>query len=144
MKVNILYHSKFGNNQTIAEELAIILKKRGHEAAASGFATINLKEPESTDLYVFCSPTHIGNAPFKTRHYLKRLRVGEGTKYALLMTHVESQKQSPKTLSTMEKFLTKKGAKKVGESEIIVKDFRGPLEDNYRIKLEEFASKITK
>ncbi len=91
------------------------------------------------------------------RRFLKKARLPEGAKYALVATHGEpvpdkktgkmpTQEEIEKfqqNLPTMEAILKEKGAVKVAEAKVYVKNtMKGPLADGWERTVEEFAAKL--
>ena len=74
MKINITYHTKFGNGKKCVDYLNGVLVSKGHETAV--FSVLEAK-PDSlppVDLYIFSSPTHIGKPSGKMKKFLKLKR----------------------------------------------------------------------
>jgi flavodoxin len=141
MKISIAYLSKFGNGKLCAEYLESVLRKAEHEAKCFSISDTKPDFLPESDIYVFSTPTHVKSAPFKMKGFLKKFNPkSDGAKYALVTT-----KMAPNTnaLRKMDGILAPKGMKKVAELEIQVKSAKGPPEDCYRQKLDEFAVKIT-
>jgi hypothetical protein len=123
--------------------MAKTFKDKKMEAKAISMQATQPKQIESADLYIFSSSTHVGNAPFKTRRFLKRLRKQGGTKYALVTTNIEPQKA--KTLKTMEEILESKGFKEVADPLVLrVEGLKGPLEGKFQDKVLAYIEKINK
>lgn len=142
MKIVIFYNSKFGNGREVCEFMADKLKENKHDAKAISMQEVQPKQVEPADLYIFSSSTHIGNAPFKTRRFLNRLRKKAGVKYAIVTTNIEPQKA--KTLKTMKNILEAKGFKEaVGPLVLRVEGMKGPLENKYKDKVLEFIKKLS-
>ncbi len=141
MDICIIYHSKYGNGKILVEHLGTLLKDKGH-----GTKILPILEHQSqplpwADLYVFSSPTHIGGPPGKMKRFLKKLTVehNEG-KFVVITTTMDGK---GKTRQKMEEMLSGKGMVKHSEGlAIIVKGIKGPLEEEYKEKLEKFVSEI--
>lgn len=137
MKVCIVYESKYGNGKKCVEYLQDIISRKGHEVEIFSIREIKPKSLPQVDFYIFSAPTHIGNPPRKMKKFLKRLEIRG--KYPLITTYLDPK---TKTLEKMEEILQTKGMTKVSSIKIKVNGMKGPLEDNYKQKLEEFATKI--
>lgn len=143
MKIIIFYNSKFGNGKLVGEYMAKLLneKNRKNNAKAYSVQESQPKQLEKADLYVFSSSTHIGNAPFKTRIFLKKLRKQNGAKYILVTTNLVPQKA--KTLKTMRDILLDKGFVEVKEPLVLrVDTMKGPLEKDYQKKIRDYLADI--
>ena len=141
MKVCIAYESKFGNGKKLVKHMQTTISKKGHDVEAY---SINETKPgflPNADIYIFNSPTHIGGPPGKMKKFLKKLEINqEEAKYTLMTTSMDP---NAKTLQKMEQLLQSKGMTKATEGvRIKVNGMKGPLEDGYEEKLEEFTKKI--
>lgn len=158
MKVEIFHASKYGNGEKVVAFLQGTLVTRGHQVNFCHVRDAKPKDMPAADLYVFCAPTRIGKPIGKMRRFLKKARLPDGAKYALIATHGEP-KPNKKTgkmptpeeiakyqqnLPIMEGLLKEKGAAKVAEVKVYVKGdtLKGPLVDGWERTVEEFASKL--
>ncbi len=141
MKVFIAYETKYGNGKKCAEHLERTISQIGHDVNISSIREIKPTSIPQADLYIFSSPTHVGNPPGKMKKFLKKMNIsGKESKYALLATDLDPK---TKTLQKMEELLSQKGMTKVSEGlKIKVTGMKGPLEDGYQQKLEEFVATI--
>jgi flavodoxin len=141
MKVCITYESKFGNGKKCAHYLSGAITNKGHETEIFSIREVKPNSLPQADLYVFSSPTHVGSPPGKMKKFLKKLEINqEGTKYALVATYMDPK---TKTLEKMEALLSPKGMTKVSDGlKIKVTGMKGPLEEGFEQKLEEFATNI--
>lgn len=153
MKVVIAYESKYGNGRKCVELLRELIESKGHEAGSYPMNSVKPSDLPQADLYVFSSPTHVGKPPRAVRGYLKKFQPPrEGSKYALMATFLrtedkkEEETKEPeklqKTISIMDEILGQKGMRKVAEQPIFVRGMKGPLEDGYEAKIEDFADRI--
>lgn len=135
MKINIIYHTKFGNNEKIADFLA---DQFNFDVSVYSTKKHHPKNITEGSLYIVCSPTHIANAPFKIRRFVKRLKTQGDAKYALIITYAAPNYKTAKTLTAI---LSKK-AKKIGELKIKTMGMKGPLEDGWKEKIKRFAKDL--
>jgi hypothetical protein len=156
MKVEIFHASKFGNGEKVVAYLQGLLVAKGHQANYRHVRDARPKEIPLADLYVFCAPTRLGKPIGKMRRFLKKARLPEGARYALIATHGEptpnkktGRMPTPEeiakyqqNLPAMEGILREKGAAKVAEVKVYVKGdtLKGPLADGWEKIVEEFAS----
>jgi multimeric flavodoxin WrbA len=136
MKVEIYHASKYGNGEKVVAYLQGLLVVKGHEANYRHIRDAKAKEMPSADLYVFCAPTRIGKPIGKMRRFLKKARLPEGARYALIATHGEPvpdkktgedafsgrDRKVPAEPAAMEAILKEKGAVKVAELKVYVKN----------------------
>jgi flavorubredoxin len=141
MKVQIFYESKFGNGKKCVEYLGNVITEKGHEVNTCSIRDIKPNSISQSDLYIFSSPTRMGNVHGKVKKFLKKMEIpGEGRKYALMATYADPE---TKALTTMEDLVKAKGMTKVTDGiKIKVNGMKGPLEDSYEEKLDEFALKM--
>lgn len=141
MKVCIVYESKYGNGKTCAEYLQSVISRKGHDTEILSIREIKPKLLPQADFYIFSAPTHIGGPPGKMKRFLKNLKCEEKEgKYALITTCVDL---NTKALQKMKDILQPKGMMKISDGlKIKVTGMKGPLEDGYDKKLEEFAAEI--
>jgi flavodoxin len=142
MKVCIAYASKYGNGKKCMEYLRNVISTKDHNVE---MFPIHEKEPTSVpsaDLYVFSSPTHMGDPAGKMVKFLKKMQITQkGANYALVTTCMNPPKT--KCLKKMEKILSKKELSKVSDGLMIkVAGMRGPLDSGYKEKLETFANTV--
>ncbi len=141
MKVCIAYESKYGNGKKLVEHIQTTISKKGHDVEAHSVREIKPDSLPNADVYIFSSPTHIGGPPGKMKKFLKKLEVNQdGAKYSLMATYMDPKS---KTLQKMEEILQTKGMTKVSDGvSVKVNGMKGPLEEEYEEKLEEFTKKI--
>jgi flavorubredoxin len=139
MKVQIFYESKFGNGKKCVEYLGNVISAKGHDVVTNSIREVKPNSIRQSDLYIFSSPTRMGNAHGKMKKFLKKMDIpGEGKKYALIATYADPE---TKALTTMEDLVKAKGLNKATDGiKIKVNGMKGPLEDSYEEKLDEFAS----
>jgi flavorubredoxin len=141
MKVCIAYESKYGNGKKCVEHLQNVITKKGHDVETFSIREVKPTSLPQANLYFFSSPTHVGSAPGKMKKFLKNLDIKqEGAKYALIATCMDP---NTKALQKMEELLQPTGMTKVSNGiKIKVTGMKGPLEEGYQKKLEDFATEI--
>lgn len=155
MKVEIFHASKYGNGEMVVAYLQGALVSKGHEACFHHVKEAKPKALPAADLYVFCSPARIGKPIGKMRRFLKKVKLPEGAKYALIATLGQSRPDKngkmptqeeidkfQKSLPIMDELLKEKGAVKVTDLKVFVVGLKGPLEEGWEKKVEAFASQI--
>ena len=140
MKVNIVYQSKYGNGKVCVDHLTEALKGQGNEVHVFSVLESDPRSLPEADLYVFSCPTHARSIPGKTKKFIKRAPVlGEGTRYTALTTYASKTF----VLEQMDKLAGKKGWVKATDGlSLVVTSAKGPLEEGYQQKLDDFAARI--
>jgi flavodoxin len=156
MNIEVYHGSKFGNGARVAEELKRIIESKGHKVNVHHVRDSKPKEMPQADLYVFSSPGRIGKPIGSAKKFLKKLQLPAGTRYAILTTEGKPMpnKESGKVPTEeelakyqrvrpiMNELLQAKGLKKIAEDKIYVTGMKGPLEEGWQKKVEEFAAVI--
>ena len=144
MKIKIIYASWFGNGKKVINELAEMLSSGSYGNNQVEILDIleggQLKD-SGADLYIFSSPTRKFSLPAEVKNFITGLDIPSGKAYALITTYLD-----PRTiaLKKMEELLGAKGMVKAGESlKIRAKGLKGPIEEGYGARLEEFVKIIT-
>jgi menaquinone-dependent protoporphyrinogen IX oxidase len=146
--VSISYLTKYGNNRRAMEHLRDRLIELGHEVHLFSVSDTKPDRIPESDLYVFSTSVRMGKLPGKMRKFAKHFTAGTGgSRYALVVTHAAeptAEKWSPtKTVETMHQILGQKGMRSITKELLIrVKDFKGPLEDDYQEKIDQLAKSI--
>jgi hypothetical protein len=156
MEIEYYHASRFGNGAMVAEEF----KRR---SAALG-ATVNVHhireaDPRNlppADLYIFSSPGQWGKPIRKVRHFLSQLALPAGTRYAVLTTEIaprpdkktgvlpteEEQAKWQRVRSIMNELLQGAGLTKIADDKILVTGIKGPLEDGWETKVDDFVHQV--
>lgn len=156
MKVEYYHASKYGNGEKVAEEFRRVMEAKGVSVNVHHVRDVKPKEVPPADLYLFSSPGRMGRPIGDMRHFLKKIDLPSGTRYAILTTELAPQ-PNPKTgkmpseeelgacqliIPRMNEMLEPKGLKKVAEGKVYVTGFHGPLEEGWQGKVEKFAEVI--
>jgi flavorubredoxin len=136
MKISIIYHTKFGNNEKVADFLADQFKIE--DVSVYSTRKHNPKHIIHSDLYIISTPTHMGNAPFKIRRFLKKIKYPEKFRYAVINTYGATTKAVDTISTILENF---HGQNK-GSLNIKISGMSGPLEENWQEKIKIFAQNI--
>jgi menaquinone-dependent protoporphyrinogen IX oxidase len=156
MKVELYHASKYGNGAQVAEEFRKLMTMRGNSVEVHNIDEAKPKNLPQADLYVFGSPTRIGKPVGGMRHFLKKVNLPSGAKYALFATHVaakpdkktgkmpdeEEMAKWQRCIPIMDEALRSKGMVKVTEMKIFVVDMKGPLEEGWQKKVGSFVADI--
>ncbi|MCX6651588.1 MAG: hypothetical protein NT131_08055 [Methanomassiliicoccales archaeon] len=155
MKIEIFHASKYGNGEKVVAYLQGSLVAKGHQVSFCHVRETKPKELPAADLYVFCSPARIGKPIGKMRRFLKKARLPDGAKYALIATLGRSRSgkngkmptqeeidRYQRSLPIMDELLQAKGAAKVADLKVYVVDLKGPLEEDWEKKVDAFAAQI--
>ncbi len=156
MKIEYYHASKYGNGATVAEEFKKQMAAKGVTVNVHHIRDARPKELPSADLYLFSSPGRLGKPIGGMRRFLKKVKLPTGTKYAILTTQgapqpdkktgkmptEEEQAQWQRIIPIMNELLQDKGMVKVAEGTVLVTGLKGPLEEGWQKKVEDFANLI--
>jgi menaquinone-dependent protoporphyrinogen IX oxidase len=156
MKIDIYHASKHGNGAQIAEEMGRLLTAKGHQAMVHHIKEARAKELPSADLYVFGAPSRIGKPIGSMRRFLRNVRLPQGARYALFATQMTARPNKKtgempapgeiekwqRNVPIMDEMLREKGMLKVAEMRFFVADMKGPLEEGWQKKVEEFVAQL--
>ena len=156
MKIELFHASKYGNGAKVAEEFQKLMVMKGHQVNIHHIKESRPKELPQADLFVFGSPARIGKPIGGMRRFLKKVNLPAGTKYALIATHgapkpdkktgkmpsAEEIEKWQTSIPIMDELLRAKGMVKVADMKVFVVDLRGPLEEGWQRKVEDFVAKI--
>jgi hypothetical protein len=153
MKIEYYHASKYGNGRIVAEGFKKYMTEKGATVNIHHIRDVRPKEMAQADLYIFSSPGRIGKPIGGMRRFLKKVNLPSGTKYAILTTQGaprpnkktgqmptdEEQAKWQRIIPIMNELLEPKGLKKVAEEKILVTGIKGPLEEGWQKKVEDFA-----
>jgi len=156
MKIELYHASEYGNGAKVAEEFQKIMTAKGVSINVHHVREARAKALPPADLYVFGSPGRIGKPIGKMRCFLRNVKLPSGTKYAIFSTQAAPRPnkktgQMPteeeiarwqRILPIMDELLQAKGLVKVAEMKVLVTGVKGPLEEGWQKKVEEFAVQI--
>jgi menaquinone-dependent protoporphyrinogen IX oxidase len=156
MRIEYFHASKYGNGAMVAEEFKKLMTSRGVTVNIHHIRDVRPGEPAPADLYVFSSPGRIGKPIGSMRRFLKKIMLLPGTKYAILTTEGAPQPDKKtgkmptkeelarwqRVRPVMNELLLAKGLQKVAEGHVLVRDIKGPLEEGWQKKVEEFSKSI--
>jgi len=156
MKIEYFHASKFGNGAKVAEEFRALMAAKGITVNVHHVRDVKPKEMPPADLYLFSSPGRMGKPIGRARRFLKKVALPAGTKYALLTTEgaprpdkktgrmptEEEMARWQRVRPIMNEILEAKGLVKVAEGKVLVTGLKGPLEEGWQKKVEEFAARI--
>ncbi len=143
MKILVVYDTKHGNTQKIAEEIASALGTE-HEVHLKNVAAAAPQDVADADVLVLGCPTHAWSPTPKTKHFLKSLRStpNEGKHAAAFDTKLSSR-FAGSAAKKLEKSLAKLGFRiAVPHFSATVRGMEGPLNDGQVEKAREFAAAI--
>jgi flavodoxin len=156
MRIEYFHASVYGNGVKVAEEFKRLMGAKGVVVEVLHIKDAAPKQMPAADLYLFSSPGRFGKPPWGVRRFLKKVNLPSGTKYALLTTEGAAG-PNPKTgkmpteeelarfhriRPVMNEILQGKGLVKIAEGTVLVTDLKGPLEDGWQKKVEQFAALI--
>jgi multimeric flavodoxin WrbA len=156
VKIEYFHASKYGNGALVAEEFRKLMERRGVAVNVHHVRDAKPKEMPPADLYLFSSPGRLGKPIGRMRRFLKRAKLPAAAKYALLTTEgaprpdkktgrvptEEERARWQRVIPVMTEILQRKGLVKVAEGKVFVTGLKGPLEEGWQKKVEEFAALI--
>ena len=157
MKIEYLHASKYGNGVMVAEEFSQQMAARGVTVDVHHIREVRPNELPPADLYLFSSPGRFGKPIGGMRRFLKRVTLAAGTKYAILTTEAaprpdkktgrvpteeEEQARGQRVRPIMNEILRGKGLVELAEDKVRVTGLKGPLEQGWQQKVEDFAARI--
>jgi hypothetical protein len=156
MNIVYVHASKFGNGARVADEFRRQMALRDVQVDVHHVDDVDPKKLPAADLYLFSSPGRIGKPIGNMRRALKKVQLPTGTRYAILTTEGAPQPnkktgQIPteeelakyqRVRPIMNEILQEKGLVNVAENKVLVTGMKGPLEEGWERKVEEFASRV--
>jgi menaquinone-dependent protoporphyrinogen IX oxidase len=156
MIIEYFHASKYGNGAMVAEEFKKAMATKGVTVNVHHIREVRPKELPRADLYIFSSPGRIGKPIGGARRFLKKVDLPSGTKYALLTTEgapqpnkktgkMPTQEETDKWQQVrpmMSEILNSKGLQKVAEDKIYVTGMKGPLEEGWKKKVDDFVARL--
>jgi len=156
MNIEYVHASKYGNGARVAEEFRRLMAARGAVVFVHRVREAKPKEMPPADLYLFSSPGRMGKPIGRMRRFLKKVKLPPGTKYAILTTEgasrpdkrtgrlptEEERAKWQRVIPIMNAILQDKGLVKVAESKVLVTGLKGPLEEGWEKKVEDFAARL--
>ena len=156
MWIEYVQASKYGNGAMVAEEFKHQMEARGVAVSVHHVRDIRPKELPAADLYLFSSPGRMGRPIGGMRRFLRKVDLAPGTRYALLTTEgapqpdkdtgklptEEQRARHERVRPLMNETLQAKGLSEVTEDAVFVTGMKGPLEEGWQHKVEDFVSRI--
>jgi multimeric flavodoxin WrbA len=155
MKIEYLHASKYGNGANVAEEFARQMAARGAVVDVHHIREMRPENLPPADLYLFSSPGRMGKPIGGMRRFLRRLALQPGTRYAILTTEMaprpgptgklpteEELGKWQRVIPIMNETLTRKGLIGITDDKVLVTGIKGPLENGWQKKVENFADRI--
>ena len=156
MKIEYVHASKFGNGAAVAAEFAERMAEKGMTVTVHHMRELKAAELPPADLYVFSAPGRMGRPLGAMRRFLKKVRLHEGTPFAVLTTEMapapdkktgrmptaEEQARWQRVRPIMNEILEGKGLVHLADDAIHVTAMRGPLEEGWQERVAVFATRI--
>ena len=157
MMIEYIHASKFGNGAMVADEVKEQMAAEGITVTVHHIRELRPNQLPPADLYMFSSPGRFGKPIHSMRHFLKKLDLPAGTRYAILTTELgpkpdektgavptaEEQDKWQRVIPVMNEILQGKGLVEVAEGKVLVTGIKGPLEEGWRDKVATFLARIT-
>lgn len=156
MNVEYFHASKYGNGAKVAEEFRSRMGSRGVMVNVHHIKDASAKALPPADLYVFSAPGRMGKPIGSMRRFLKGLDAPAGAHYAILTTEgapqpdkktgqlptEEELARTQRVIPIMSELLTGAGMVEVAAGKVLVTGLKGPLEDGWEAKVDEFADAL--
>ena len=156
MNIEYYHASEYGNGAKVAEEFKRIMEGEGVAVNVHHVRDVRPKEIPQADLYLFSSPGRMGRPIGGMRRFLKKIDLPSGSRYAILATELNPQpdKKTGKmpteeelgkcqqVIPRMNEVLEGKRLNKIAEGKIYVTGIKGPLEERWQDKVDEFARAV--
>jgi menaquinone-dependent protoporphyrinogen IX oxidase len=155
MRIEYYHASKYGNGARVAQEFRRIMETKGVAVNIHHVREVRPRDIPQADLHLFSSPGRMGKPIGEMRRFLKKIDLPAGTRYAVLVTEMNPQPDKTGKMPTEEELgkcqqvipkmneaLQAKGLRKVLDGKIYVTGIKGPLEDGWQGKVEEFARAV--
>ena len=157
MIIEYFHASKFGNGAKVADEFKKLMEARGADVNVHHIQEVSPRSIGPADLYVFSSPGRIGKPIGSMRRFLKKIILAPGTKYAILTTESapqpdkktgrmpteEEHSRWQRVRPMMNELLQAKNLEKVAEEHVFVTGVKGPLEEGWQKKVEDFVVRLS-
>jgi len=148
MNVLIVYESKYGNTQKVAELISEGMKiGEGHEISIENVNEIDLSKSNFYDLILIGSPNHMGGPTKTVKKFIDKLSESplKGKSYAVFDTYMK--KDEGKAVKKMETRISKKlpDLRKLSSGlSIKVGGMKGPIVEEDIPKCKEFGEQLLK
>jgi hypothetical protein len=156
MRIEYVHASKYGNGATLAAEFKRQMTAKGADVEVHHIRELKPTGLPPADLYVFSSPGRFGKPIRGMRRFLAGVNLPSGTRYAILTTEAmpkpvrktgrmpteEELAKYQRVRPIMNELLQAKGLIDVAEDKVQVTGLKGPLEDGWQQKLDDFVARI--
>ena len=144
MNISIIYESKHGNGKQAMTYLENILRKKGYSVQIMSVHEIKPHSLPESNLYIFSAPNAFGKIVRSMRKFLDKIEIKNlSAHYILVNTCLNPSSSQDKGLEQMEEILQTKNISKLSAGlKLKVMAIKGPLEEGYEKKLDEFAQTI--
>jgi menaquinone-dependent protoporphyrinogen IX oxidase len=152
MRIEYYHASEYGNGAKVAEEFKRVMTAKGITVDVHHVRDANPKAVPPADLYLFSSPGRMGKPIRGMRTFLKKIDLPRGSRYAVLVTELNPQTDKAgekpteeelgkcqQVIPRMNEALQGKGLTRVADGKIFVTGIKGPLEEGWQRKVEDFA-----
>lgn len=156
MNVEYFHASKYGSGVKVAEEFRRRMADKGVVVNVHHIKDVSAKALPPADLYLFSAPARMGRPIGSMRRFLKKLDAPAGARCAILTTEgapqpdkatgkVPSEEEVAKyqkVIPIMSELVKGAGMVEVAASKVLVMAVKGPLEDGWEQKVDDFADGI--
>lgn len=156
-RIEYIHASTFGNGALVAEEFKRLMRDKVDVVQVRHVRETKPRDIPDADLYVFSSPGRMGRPIGSMRRFLKKAKLPEGAKYAILTTEMAATPDkktgtmpTPEEIAKwqrirpmMNDLLEPKHLTKVAETHVEVLAMKGPLEQDWHHKLDDFVATVS-
>jgi flavodoxin len=148
MKVLIVYETKYGNTQKVAETIGEVIKDAGNDVTVVKVDAVERESIKDYGVFVVGSPTYASSQAKSIKNFISSLDVDKGTKIVVFDTHsgdgIKTGGPMRRAVKKMEKQIEKNTnlEKIVNGLQVAVKGIEGPLIDGELEKCKVFAKEI--
>lgn len=142
MKYVMIYWSRYGHNKQIVDYLNETLSEKGHEASVFKTEDTDPGSLPDADVYVFSASAEAFRVQKNMRNFMKKLSGMQGKNFAIINTHGMKRKS---WLKSMDKILSKKGMKKIAETDFVIgkgQETGEGFQDGWEEKLKKFSEQL--
>ncbi|MDO9497786.1 MAG: hypothetical protein Q7J48_18935 [Nocardioides sp.] len=154
-RIEYIHASKFGNGAQVAQEFQRLMRGKGDFVEVRHVREAKPRAIPPADVYVFSSPGRLGRPIGSMRRFLRKASLPPGAKYAILTTEMaptpdkDGRMPTPEEMAKwhrmrqiMTDLLEAKHLTKVAETSVQVETMKGPLEEDWHQKVEDFANTV--
>ncbi len=143
MNALVLFDSKHGNTEKVAQAIAVGLKEGGIDSIECRALSRSGEEDfQGKDLWVLGTPTHYGRVPFRFSTLLKNALREDHPEVKVVIFDTRMSDFTEGAAIKLRKILEKKGKPIVADASFVVVGMRGPLVEGETERARLFGRQI--